>query len=139
MTDQRRSGCPISLSLDIFGDRWSLLIVRDLMFKGMHTFREFAGAGEGIASNILTDRLARLEQAGLITSGADARDGRRVSYHLTKKGMDLAPVLVEMVLWAAKHEDTEAPPATVRAIRADRDAFIAALRKADRSAARTRR
>jgi DNA-binding HxlR family transcriptional regulator len=125
----QRSGCPISISLEIFGDRWSLLIVRDLMFKGFRTFREFASAGEGIATNVLTDRLERLEVAELITRGHDPEDGRRVVYRLTRKGMELAPIMVEMVLWAARNEKTEAPPETVLAMRSDRDAFIAALWK----------
>ena len=118
-----RSGCPISISLEIFGDRWTLLIVRDLMFKGLTTFREFAEAGEGIASNILTDRLARLESAGIITNAPDPKDRRRIAYRLTRKGMELAPVLVEMVLWAARHEETDAPRASLKAMQ-DRDRFI---------------
>ena len=124
----RRSGCPISISLEIFGDRWSLLIVRDLMFKGLRTFREFAAAGEGIATNILTDRLERLEAAQIIRSGPDPEDRRRVVYRLTHKGMELAPVLVEMIIWAARHERTDAPPETVRAMK-NRDAFVDALWK----------
>ena len=123
----RRSGCPISISLELFGDRWSLLVVRDLMFKGLRTFKEFAAAGEGIATNVLADRLERLEAAGIIRRDADPSDARRVLYRLSDKGFALAPVLVEMVIWAAKYEDTDAPPATVRAMRRDRAAFIAAL------------
>ena len=123
----RRSGCPISISLEIFGDRWSLLVVRDLMFKGLRTFKEFAAAGEGIATNILTERLERLEAAGIIARDTDPEDARRVLYRLTEKGIALAPVLVEMVVWAARYEDTDAPPATVRAMRRDRAAFIAGL------------
>lgn len=124
-----RSGCPISVSLEIFGDRWSLLIVRDIMFKGFSTFREFASAGEGIATNILADRLVRLETAGLVYRLQDPHDGRRVTYRLTPKGWDLAPMLVELVIWAARHEDTEAPPATVRKMKANRALFIAELKK----------
>ena len=121
-----RSGCPISIALEIFGDRWSLLIVRDLMFKGLRTFREFAAAGEGIATNILTDRLDRLECAGITCRAVDPSDRRKVIYRLTRKGMELAPVLVEMVVWAARHEETEAPAATLRAME-NRQAFIDAL------------
>jgi DNA-binding HxlR family transcriptional regulator len=125
--EARRSGCPISISLELFGDRWTLLIVRDLMFKELCTFGEFAGAGEGIATNVLADRLARLEDAGIIVRRPDAADGRRVVYRLTRKGMELAPVLVELVLWAARHEATEAPPAVVARMTADRAGFIAGL------------
>jgi DNA-binding HxlR family transcriptional regulator len=122
----RRSGCPISISLELFGDRWSLLVVRDLMFKGLCTFGEFA-AGEGIATNVLADRLARLEGAGIIARQRDPADGRKVRYRLTRKGMELAPVLVELVLWAARHEATDAPPELVGRMAADRAGFIAGL------------
>jgi DNA-binding HxlR family transcriptional regulator len=122
-----RSGCPISTSLEIFGDRWSLLVVRDLMFTDRRMFREFEQAGEGIATNVLAERLERLEGAGIITRRADPEDGRKVVYRLTRKGMELAPMLVEMVIWAAAHEKTEAPPALVRQMRTNRPRFIAGL------------
>lgn len=124
-----RSGCPISIALETLGDAWSLLIVRDLMFKDKRTYNEFLQAGEGIASNILAERLRRLEAAGIIEKRRDAADARRFVYRLTSKGMDLAPVLVELVIWSARHEQTDAPPAVVRAMRSDRDAFIADVRK----------
>jgi DNA-binding HxlR family transcriptional regulator len=124
----RRSGCPISISLEIFGDRWSLLIVRDLMFKEARTFGDFANAGESIATNILADRLERLATAGIIQHSSDSTDGRRITYSLTQKGMDLAPVLVEMVCWAARHEDTDAPAEMLRAME-NRRTFIDALWK----------
>lgn len=128
-TPAPRSGCPIGRSLDIFGDRWSLLIVRDLMFFGRRTFREFEAAGEGIASNVLTERLERLEAAGIIGHRADPADGRRVLYGLTPKGLDLAPTLVEIVLWAARYEETDAPPGMVRRMRRDRARFIAGVKE----------
>jgi len=126
---ERRSGCPISIALELFGDAWSLLVVRDLMFKGLRTYGEFLQAGEGIASNILADRLRKLEAAGIIAKSRDASDARRFVYRLTTKGMDLAPALVELVIWSARHESTDAPPAIVRAMRKDRNAFITALRE----------
>jgi DNA-binding HxlR family transcriptional regulator len=125
----RRSRCPISIALELFGDRWSLLIIRDLMFKGLRTFNEFAGAGEGIATNVLADRLARLEAAGILVRKSDPADARRIHYSLTAKGIDLAPVLIEIVLWSARHEDTDAPAKTVRAMRTSREQIIADLRK----------
>jgi DNA-binding HxlR family transcriptional regulator len=124
----RRSGCPISIALEIFGDAWSLLVVRDLMFKGLRTFNEFANAGEGISTNILADRLAKLEAAGILTKKTDPADSRRSHYRLTEKGIDLAPALVEIVLWAARHEPTEAPTSTVRKMRAQRERFLAEVR-----------
>ena len=126
---QRRSGCPISIALELLGDAWSLLIVRDLMFKGRRTFNEFLAGGEGIATNILTDRLRRLACAGIVTTRPDPDDRRRVLYTLTPKGLDLAPVLVELVLWSAAHEQTDAPASVVRQMRKDRDAFIANVRR----------
>jgi DNA-binding HxlR family transcriptional regulator len=123
-----RSGCPIAIALDLIGDRWSLLVVRDLLFGGPRGFREFAGAPEGIASNILTDRLARLQQAGIIERRRDPADRRRVIYALTEKGVDLAPALVEIVVWSARHERTEAPKAMVDRMRNRREEFLAELR-----------
>lgn len=126
---QRRSGCPISIALELLGDSWSLLIVRDLMFKGRRTFNEFLAGGEGIATNILADRLRRLEAAGIIEKHADPADRRRSLYRLTRKGIDLAPVLVELVVWSATHEATEAPASVVRRMRQRRSAFIAGVRR----------
>lgn len=126
----RRSGCPISTALELFGDPWSLLVVRDLMFKGLRTFREFAAAGEGIATNILSDRLRRLEGAGIVAHDRDPADARRRIYRLTPKGADLAPILIDIVLWSAKHEKTDAPAAVVRDMQAHRGRLIAEIRRA---------
>ena len=106
---ERRSGCPVSIALEIFGDRWSLLLVRDMMVRGYRTFREFQRSGEGIATNILTDRLQKLEAAGLIERERTAEDGRSAHYRLTAKGIALAPVLLEILIWSARHEQTGAP------------------------------
>ncbi len=99
-----RSECPVSSSLEIFGDRWSLLIVRDLMVRGYRTYREFQESGEGIATNILKDRLQKLKAAGIIRAEAEESDARKVNYRLTKKGIDLAPVLLELLIWGARYE-----------------------------------
>jgi DNA-binding HxlR family transcriptional regulator len=126
---QPRSGCPISIALELLGDPWSLLIVRDLMFKDRRTYNDFLTGGEGIASNILADRLRKLEVAKIIEKRRDPQDGRRFVYRLSTKGIDLAPVLVELVIWSARHEQTDAPPAVVRAMRGDRAAFLAEVRR----------
>jgi DNA-binding HxlR family transcriptional regulator len=123
-----RSDCPLNVCLEIFGDRWSLLIVRDLMFKRQHEFKDFLAAGEGIATNVLSDRLRRLEQHGIITKAAHPSDARKVDYRLSEKGLDLAPVLMEMVIWAAKHEKTAAPASMVRRMVNDRQSFLADIR-----------
>jgi DNA-binding HxlR family transcriptional regulator len=128
-----RSGCPISIALELLGDAWSLLIVRDVMFKGRHTFNEFMAGGEGIATNILADRLRRLEGAGIVEQQPDPADRRRHLYRLTRKGIDLAPVLVELVVWSATYEATDAPPAVVRQMRRARRAFLAGVHRQWRS------
>ena len=125
----RRSGCPINTALEIFGDRWSLLIVRDLMLKGRRTYKEFLSAEEGISTNILAERLERLEAHGLVTRASDPGDGRRVRYRLTAKGIDLAPMLAEMILWSARHEKTDAPPETIRRMTRRRERFLADIRR----------
>jgi DNA-binding HxlR family transcriptional regulator len=108
-----RSGCPVSMSLEQFGDRWSLLIIRDMMVRGYHTFKDFQESGEGISSNILSSRLRTLEAAGIIITEPDETDGRRLNYRLTQKGIDLAPVMLELLIWGAKYESTAAPCALI--------------------------
>ncbi len=126
---KRRSGCPVSISLEMFGDRWSLLVIRDLMVRGNKTFKEFQASGEGIASNVLADRLRRLEQAGIVASEVEKADGRRVNYRLTEKGIDLAPVLLELLLWGAKHEETGAPCALMAEMAKNREWVLAETRR----------
>jgi DNA-binding HxlR family transcriptional regulator len=99
-----------------------------MMIRGYRTFNEFLRSDEKIASNILADRLRRLESYGIIATERDASDGRKVLYSLTAKGIDLAPVLTEMVLWAAKHEET-GNQALVREMRQDKEKVIADVRK----------
>jgi DNA-binding HxlR family transcriptional regulator len=117
------------VSLEILGDRWSLLIIRDLMVRGFRTFTEFQASGEGIATNILAERLQRLEAVGIITAEAEERDARRVNYRLTAKGIDLAPLLLELLLWGARNEETSAPAALIKQMEQDRKAFIAEVRR----------
>jgi DNA-binding HxlR family transcriptional regulator len=126
---KHRSGCPVSISLEIFGDRWSLLIIRDLMVRGYKTFKEFQRSGEGIATNILADRLEKLQAAGIISAEAEASDGRRVNYRLTEKGVDLAPVLLELLIWGARHQHTGAPCAIITKMENNRSAVLAEVRR----------
>ncbi|HLF98334.1 MAG TPA: helix-turn-helix domain-containing protein [Methylococcaceae bacterium] len=133
----RRSGCPINITLEALGDTWSLLIVRDLMFFGRKTYNEFLNGGEKIATNILSDRLQRLESSGIIAKQRDPADARRHLYSLTEKGIDLAPVLVEMILWAARHERTAAPADVIREMTESRESFIARVRERWRMEAAT--
>lgn len=126
---KRRSGCPVSISLEVFGDRWSLLVIRDLMVRGFRTFREFQEAGEGIATNILADRLRKLEAAGIICTEADPADGRKLNYRLTEKGIDLAPLLLDLLIWGARHENTGASCALVEKLAAHREQVLAEVRR----------
>jgi len=125
---KRRSGCPLNASVETLGDRWSLLIIRDMMLRGFRTYKEFLESFEGIATNILADRLRKLQAYGIITTKRDPSDGRRLFYLLTKKGIDLAPVLTEMVLWAARHEDTD-NQALVRQMKKDKEQLLAEVRQ----------
>jgi DNA-binding HxlR family transcriptional regulator len=120
-----RSGCPVSVSLDLVGDRWSLLIVRDMMVRGYRTFREFQNSGESIATNILTDRLQKLEEGGILKREPAAEDRRSTHYRLTAKGIALAPLLLELLIWGANHEKTDAPCAAIEAMERNRTAVIA--------------
>lgn len=100
-----RSECPISTALDIFGDKWSLLIIRDMMFKGKNTYGDFLESEEKIATNILADRLALLECGGLISKHKHPDSKAKVLYKHTLKGIDLIPALLEIIAWSEKYHD----------------------------------
>jgi len=125
---ERRSECPLNASVEMLGDRWSLLIIRDMMLRGFRRYKEFMECYEGIATNILADRLRKLVANGIITAEQDPDDGRKLNYGLTAKGIDLAPVLTEMVLWAGKHENTGNQTLIVQ-MRKDKNKVIADVRE----------
>ena len=115
-----RSHCPINYALEAFGDRWALLILRDIVFRGKRTYGAFLSSEEGFSTNILASRLERLTTAGILLRSGDERDRRKAVYTLTQKGLDLIPMLFEMVLWSAEYdEQSEARriPGLVREIR----------------------
>jgi DNA-binding HxlR family transcriptional regulator len=125
---KHRSNCPISYALDIFGDKWSLLIIRDLMFREKNSYGDFLKSEEKIATNILANRLGMLECAGLITSRADKNNKARKLYRLTPKAIDLVPMIVEMIFWSATHDPhTAATPGFVERIKSDKKQLIAEL------------
>lgn len=106
MTDVR-SGCPINLSLEVLGDRWSLILIRDIMFGNRRHFRDLlASSEEGIASNILADRLKRLVAHGILSKGDDPTHKQKAIYSLTQKGIDLLPVLIQMGTWGRRYLPT---------------------------------
>ena len=99
-----RSDCPVNYALEIFGDKWTLLIIRDMM-EGKHFYKEFLNSKEGIATNILSDRLKRLEANEIINSRVFEELKTQKVYSLTQKGIDLIPVLVEIILWSSKYNN----------------------------------
>lgn len=104
MNDTHRSGCPINLTLEVLGDKWSLLIVRDMMFGNRRHFRELlTRSEEGVASNILSDRLKTLVEQGVISKASDPTHKQKSIYSLTEKGIELLPVLAQMAAWGVKY------------------------------------
>ena len=100
---ESKSQCPINQALEVFGDKWTLLIIRDIMFDGKRYFREMLGSDEKIASNILTNRLNRMEELGILIKTKDAHHKQKNVYSLTKKGVDLVPVMIEIAQWSIIH------------------------------------
>lgn len=99
------------------------------MVRGFRTFKDFQGSGEGIATNVLADRLRKLQAAGIITAEAEKTDARKVNYRLTEKGIDLAPVLLELLIWGARHEETAAPCAAIAQMAGNRKEVLAEVRR----------
>ncbi|MFZ6014674.1 MAG: winged helix-turn-helix transcriptional regulator [Bacteroidota bacterium] len=100
---KKRSDCPISSALDLVGDKWSLLVVRDILLTGKNTYNEFLASEEGIATNILADRLSMLEEVGILSKEGHPESKAKYYYKLSQQGIDLLPVLVEMILWSDKY------------------------------------
>lgn len=99
------------------------------MVRAYRTFKEFQESGEGIATNILADRLHKLKEAGIVTAETEESDGRKVNYRLTDKGIDLAPVLLELLIWGSRHEETGAPCALIAEMAQDREGVLAEVRR----------
>lgn len=129
-TRRRRSNCPINFALETFGDPWSLLIIRDIVYFGKKTYGEFLASEEGMATNILASRLAHLEQLGILMRKPSEKDKRKDEYILTEKGLDLIPILVEMANWSAAYDpDTGAPAAWIALMKSDREKMIRLIRE----------
>ncbi len=125
---KRQTGCPVTYGLDIFGDRWSLLILRDMMLHGKNTYGDFLAADEHISTNILADRLKHLEAEGIIEKSDDPENGKRKIYSLTEKGQDLAPVILETIRWSGKYIFlNKERKALVTRIENDRDGLLAEI------------
>lgn len=120
-----RSHCPINFAQETFGDKWSLLIIRDLVFMGKRYYGEFLKSEEKISTNILADRLEKLEMEGLITKKMDQNNNSKNIYTLTDKGIDLIPMLLEMIVWGAKYDDdTDAPSEFINRVETDKESLI---------------
>ena len=123
-----KSHCPINFGLETFGDPWSLLIVRDIVYFGKHTFKEFLASEEAIAPSVLSARLTQLEAAGILTASPDPADRRRVAYTLTETGLALIPILVEIAIWSARVDpQTEAPIDWIEMVAANRPEMLARI------------
>jgi len=124
-TTAERSHCPINLSLETFGDPWSLLIVRDIVYFGKKTFGEFLSSGEGMARNILTDRLVQLQAKGLLVKKPHPLDGRKEVYELTDDGLDLIPILLDLAEWGSRRAPPdELPQDWLQRVRMERETLI---------------
>lgn len=125
-----RSHCPINFTIEHFGDKWSLLIIRDLMFKGKRHYNEFLEAGEKVSTSVLGDRLKMLEEMGIISKGQDTIKKSRIRYSLTQKGIDLLPIMIEMIIWGGEKDPlTESPKAFMEQAINHREDLIKEIRE----------
>lgn len=124
-----RSDCPINYLLECLGDKWTLLVIRDLVFEGKNFYKEFLASKEGIATNILSDRLKRLEKLEIIESRVYEKQRRQKVYMLTQKGKDLIPILVEVIAWSAKHrQGLNVKPEFLEKLENNKEGVIQAIR-----------
>lgn len=129
-TNKKRSDCPLSCSLDVFGDKWSLLIVRDLLFFKKSTYNDFLKSAEGIATNILASRLKGLEENGVIEKSEHPDSKAKILYRLTQKGIDLLPIIMEVYIWADNYSTVPADiKATIKEAKQDKDKFVRQVMK----------
>lgn len=124
-----RSDCPINYALEFLGDKWSLLIIRDFVFEGKRFYKELLRSKEGIATNVLSDRLKRLEMLGIIKSEVYEKQRTQKIYSLTEKGKDLIPLLLEIILWSSKYKDgLKVSPLFLEKIKEDKEGMIEQIR-----------
>ncbi|MDJ1501709.1 helix-turn-helix domain-containing protein [Xanthocytophaga agilis] len=121
---KQRSTCPVSTSLDVLGDKWTLLILRDMVFADKSTYGQFLQSAEKIATNVLADRLAVLESHGILTKAVASDKKSKFTYSLTERGVDTIPIIVELILWGTKHWPTVLNPALLAELQAGKDATV---------------
>ncbi len=125
-----RSHCPINFTLEHFGDKWSLLIIRDLMFKEKRHYNEFLESNEKVSTSVLGDRLKMLEENKIISKGKDDVKKSRIKYSLTKKGIDMLPILIDMIIWGGFYDDkTEAEKVFLTQATKNREYLISSIRE----------
>ncbi|MCI4664886.1 MAG: helix-turn-helix transcriptional regulator [Neomegalonema sp.] len=135
--EKRPSGCPIAFGLDVFGDRWTLLIIREMMFGEKKTYGEFLAADEAISTNILANRLKLLESEGIVDKRRDPQNFRSFLYELTPKGYDLAPVMLAIIDWSGKHDKRpDRLTAMVERVKNDRDGLVKQIQQRREDAAK---
>jgi DNA-binding HxlR family transcriptional regulator len=128
-----KSSCPVNVALEAFGDSWSLLIVRDIVFWGKRTYGEFLESEEQIATNVLSDRLTQLEEKGILAKKPYPGDSRKRIFELTGKGLDLIPIVLEMSTWSSQHDPRTTPHRRfMDRFYADRERVLGMVRKAVR-------
>lgn len=121
----RDTGCPVAYALDIFGDRWSLIIIRDILMKGVSTYSALLAADEKIATNILASRLKELEESQIIKKIRDPENKRQYLYSITPKGAELTPIILEMMRWSSRYDaNTKVTKKVLKRLEADREGFI---------------
>ncbi|GAB3962157.1 helix-turn-helix domain-containing protein [Spirosoma harenae] len=121
---KQRSTCPISTSLDVLGDKWTLLILRDMVFAGKSTYGQFLQSAEKMATNVLADRLVVLESQGILTKAVAADKKSKFTYRLTEKGVDIVPIIVALILWGSKHYTTDIDPGLLKELQTGKDAAV---------------
>jgi len=121
---KQRSTCPVSTSLDLLGDKWTLLILRDMVFTDKSTYGQFLQSAEKIATNVLADRLAVMESQGILTKAVDTGKKSKFTYRLTQKGIDTIPIIVELLLWGTKHCPTVIDPGLLDELQTGKNAAL---------------
>lgn len=124
-----RSHCPINYALESFGDKWTLLIIRDLMFKAKQSYGDFLTSNEKISTNILADRLKRLEELGIVSKDVNEKNRSKVIYSLTQKGRDILPIMLEITEWSGKYDaKTNAPKPLLKRLETDKQRLLEEIR-----------
>ncbi|WP_080053960.1 winged helix-turn-helix transcriptional regulator [Spirosoma aerolatum] len=132
---KHRSTCPISTALDILGDKWNLLILRDIVFAGKSTYGEFLQSAEKMATNVLADRLAVLESQGLLSKTVAIDKKSKFTYRLTEKGVDTIPILIELLLWGSQHGPSVVEPSLLEELQVGKETAVAKYQRLSREKA----